>query len=483
MLKKRKFISGMIVFLIFLFLIIIFLHGQIVSAVTSVWDIFRGSEGTITVDFNTTIGEMKPVNGINNGPKSGYNEDQSGSWDLDVTELYTQMQIPVVRIHDAEYPYGQDKFIDIHCIFPDFSKDVDDPSSYQFEYTDQYIAAIIESGAEVLFRLGESIDHSGNALYINPPSDYLKWAQICEHIIRHYNHGWADGFEYNIKYWEIWNEPEHAGMWTGTQEEYAELYKVTARYLKEIYPDIFVGGYAASSCSEETITEFLQYIKADGESTPLDFFSWHTYTTTPSVFMNNAYQVRKILDENGYENTISLLDEWNYVKSWDDLEGAKEFIPSADGAAYIASSLIMMQYSPIDGAAYYDGQFVGGELEMIWCGLYDENVQKLPGYYAFYFFGQLYEQQNQCDISGEIEDLYYCATSGEDSNRLLLSNFNPSEEREITFRLKFNGGKNHVTITRINEEHPDGISVSQNCFFNQLGLTISPGEIIYIEFQ
>ena len=27
-------------------------------------------------------------------------------------------------------------------------------------------------------------------------------------VIKHYNSGWANGYHYNIKYWEIWNEPD-----------------------------------------------------------------------------------------------------------------------------------------------------------------------------------------------------------------------------------------------------------------------------------
>ena len=54
------------------------------------------------------------------------------------------------------------------------------------------------------------------ALLDNPPKDYAKWARICEHIITHYTEGWADGFNYKITYWEIWNEPENIQMWQGT---------------------------------------------------------------------------------------------------------------------------------------------------------------------------------------------------------------------------------------------------------------------------
>ena len=109
----------------------------------------RGDIPEITVDFNDVTGDMKALHGINNGPKSGYTgeEEDSGVWRLDMTKLYQELHIPMVRTHDAEYPYGQDKFVDIHCIFPDMSRDPEDPSAYHFEETDEYLAAIVESVA------------------------------------------------------------------------------------------------------------------------------------------------------------------------------------------------------------------------------------------------------------------------------------------------------------------------------------------------
>jgi hypothetical protein len=55
--------------------------------------------------------------------------------------------------------------------------------------------------------LGASIEH-GEKKGTYPPQDYAKWARICEHIILHYTKGWANGFHYDITYWEIWNEPD-----------------------------------------------------------------------------------------------------------------------------------------------------------------------------------------------------------------------------------------------------------------------------------
>ena len=49
-----------------------------------------------------------------------------------------------------------------------------------------------------------------------------------KHVVMHYNKGWANGFHYGIRYWEIWNEPDFMPFWGGTPEEFRELYKTIA---------------------------------------------------------------------------------------------------------------------------------------------------------------------------------------------------------------------------------------------------------------
>lgn len=481
--KLRRIILG--IFLVFFGLICYFFSKYSLHDIKDAfYTLIHKGAGELYADFSAITGEMKCLHGINNGPKSGYQGSvSSDEWELDATQLYREMGIPVVRTHDSEYPYGQDQFIDIHCVFPDFSKDAEDETAYNFEKTDQYIEAIIDSGAEVFFRLGESIDHSGDDLYINPPGDYKKWAQVCEHIIRHYNEGWADGYEYDIKYWEIWNEPDNEQNWTGTKEEYFELYKETAIYLKNMFPDIYIGGYAAANCSVETITEFLQYIK-EGEEAPLDFFSWHTYTATPWAYWENAKTVRDLLDQNGYENTKSILDEWNYLKSWEDYEGTADMIQSARGAAFMASSMIIMQYSSIDAALYYDGQFTD-----LWCGLYKSEEQKLPGYRVFRFFNEMYQQGYQVQmndyVSEGLEGIYAMASTGESGDSILIASYSEDMETETAteVQLAFKGERKQATVTRISEKYPEGITTNHTWLFNRTVLRIEPGEVIFIELH
>jgi len=173
-------------------------------------------------------------------PPVHFSNDGAGNCRIDFGKVafgYLQLELPVVADPSSA---------DNPCLFPDFSRDPEDPASYDFTLTDEYIKAIYAAGTKVFYRLGVSIEHAVKKYEIVPPKDYDRWARICAGIIRHYNKGWADGFHYGIEYWEIWNVPENPPMWTGTKEEYFDLYVRTAKHLKALFPGIKVGGYAGA---------------------------------------------------------------------------------------------------------------------------------------------------------------------------------------------------------------------------------------------
>ena len=169
------------------------------------------------------------MHGLNHGPLTG-------NLKYDARHLFREAGIPYTRLHDVEYPYGSGEYVDIPCIFKNFDADVEDPASYNFDLTDDYMEAITETGCKPLYRLGVSIEHPAKKRYIYPPRNYLKWAKICEHVIRHYNEGWADGFHMDIGYWEIWTEPNHCKkenplMWGGDMPEFARFYDADGPFL------------------------------------------------------------------------------------------------------------------------------------------------------------------------------------------------------------------------------------------------------------
>ncbi len=204
----------------------------------------------IRVDFNKTIGKIKPMHAVGQPPfLGGYLK-----YDFSHMDWLTQANVPYSRLHDVGGAYGANRFVDIPNLFRDFDADETNADNYDFAFTDVLIEAMHKYNLKPIFRLGVSIETQSHikAYRINPPKDYAKWARICEHVIRHYNYGWANGFNYGIEYWEIWNEADNGikgknPMWTGTPQEFYELYDVAAKHLKSVFGDeIKVGGYGAS---------------------------------------------------------------------------------------------------------------------------------------------------------------------------------------------------------------------------------------------
>ena len=383
----------------------------------------------INVDFNKIVGKIKPLHAVNDVPTTYF----CGGSAEQFVKYFTEAGIPYSRLHDVGGRYGANVFVDINNIFRNFDADENDSSNYDFVFTDKLLAILIASGVKPFYRLGETIE---NDFFIKryrtyPPKDYMKWARICEHIIRHYNYGWANGFNYNIEYWEIWNEPDNAAtpdknqMWGGTREQFYELYAVTSHYLKSLFPEIKIGGYGSvgfysiaqkaldpSANAEaggswffvEFFNDFIRYIKNKEYSVPLDFFTWHSYSNVEQNLIYANY-VRKTLDENGFKNTESNCNEWN--------PGILDRGLLKD-ASNVASNMLMWQNAPIDMAMYYNSR-----ISSSYGGLFDPVTEKpTKTFYVFKAFNRLYALGNQ--TFAETDDSGVFAVSATDGNEVAL---------------------------------------------------------------
>ena len=314
----------------------------------------------IRVDFEHKCGKIKPLNCINGGPRSGGYE-----LPFDFSEEFTEMGIPVCRTAGAAGEYGLNQFVNIHCIFPNFDADESLEGSYNFLPTDLYLASIRSTGAEIFFRLGESREPYSEKLYAKAPADPEKWARICEHIIMHYNEGWANGHKMNIKYFEIWSAPDSPECWASEREEYFELYRVTANHLCERFPRIKIGAYGARGfyslnrldATEEMksyvpfLQQFLAYITSPEHPAPLDFFTWACYTQNPEEIAMHAKFARSYLDGAGLRRTKSIICEYNTKDRGANPPALRESLPSELGASLVVaqkSQVDMMMYSTSD---------------------------------------------------------------------------------------------------------------------------------------
>ena len=393
---------------------------------------------TISVNTSKQLKKMKPGHGGGQPPIGG----------KDMTEFFhymTEAGIPYSRLHDVGGAFGGNRFVDIPNVFRNFDLDENDPENYDFTFTDHLLKALVDAGVEPYYRLGITIE---NQAYIKPyhtypPKNYEKWARICEHIIRHYTEGWANGYEYPITYWEIWNEPEvqNEMMWCGTFEEYFRLYDVTAKHLKKCFGGkIKVGGYASCgfyaiapkykidpetnmpgtippSEHEEKLMRFFygffDYIKT--HQSPIDFFSWHSYADVSRVAIMDNW-LHGELERLGYGGLETHLNEWDPF--------AKEF-GTAHHAAEVAAMIVALQQGYTDIACIYDMRTNAAP----YCPLFDIKTHKpIHAYYALVAFNTLYKLGWQVECKSDNGRLYALAASNGKKSAMMLVNLTGNAE-------------------------------------------------------
>lgn len=402
----------------------------------------------IKINFDKINGKIKPFHGIDNAPTVDTYSD--------MFHYLKDAGIPYCRFNDMSGEYGGGRYVDISIIFRNFDADPTLPESYDFAFTDWLLEKVTAQGTNIFFRLGPSIENSHRikAYYIYPPKDDLKWAKICEGIIKHYNYGWADGYHYGIKYWEIWNEPDNEPeiadnpCWKGTKERFFRLYEVAANYLKESFPELKIGGYA--SCGFYSLTntyvgvansskrtdyfieffhDFLKYISSPEHKSPLDFFSWHSYSSSKNNRIWADY-VRENLDKYGFVDTESILNEWN--------PGVKRRGTEED-ACYITDMMLTLHDAPVDLLCYYDGDIKN----TVYCNIFDSvTMDILPAYYSLHSFNELYILGNKVEANSEIPVL--AATDGK-VGKLLVSNIS-GEIMNLELDIFGNWKKNKLRI-------------------------------------
>ena len=377
---------------------------------------------TIKVNTEKTVRAIKPMH-------SGGQPPLGGSKFTNHFHYLTEAGIPYSRLHDVGGAFGGSRFVDIPNIFRNFDADENDPANYDFTFTDYLITALIEAGVEPYYRLGITIENQAyvKTYHTDPPKDYEKWARICEHIIMHYNAGWANGFRYNITYWEIWNEPDNifvtpSELWSGTPEDYYRLYDVAAKHLKKRFPDIKIGGYSSwgfPAITEKNSTEsdkhqyvlkfFLDFVKYVSEhSSPIDFFSWHSYYPVKTTVIWEEF-VRTTLEKHGLGHIENHLTEWC---PFPDQYG------TAKQSAEIAAMMIAMQNRSPSILCIYDMRSKAG----LYCPFFDLKVKPIQGYYSMVAFNQLYKLGNQTELSVDTEELYaLCATDGRKCALLIVN--------------------------------------------------------------
>ncbi len=133
---------------------------------------------------------------------------------------------------------------------------------------------------------------------ISPPKSWERWHALVRDLTAHLLERYGEEV---VEHWsfEVWNEANLEVFWSGTPEEYLQLYDVTVDAVRSVDSRLVVGG--PSSAAAGWVEELLAH--ADRTGTPVDFISTHTYGSPPLDF-------RPMLDRYGRRGTPIWWTEW-----------------------------------------------------------------------------------------------------------------------------------------------------------------------------
>ncbi len=134
---------------------------------------------------------------------------------------------------------------------------------------------------------------------VSPPKDWGRWHDLVRALVAHVVERY--GIDEVLEHWsfEVWNEANLEVFWSGTPDEWHQLYDVTAAAVRAVDERLVVGG--PSSAAAGWVEELLAHVEESGAA--LDFISTHTYGSPPLDF-------RPSLERYGRAGTPIWWTEW-----------------------------------------------------------------------------------------------------------------------------------------------------------------------------
>lgn len=375
---------------------------------------------------------FRPLNGVGGvpGPVEGYPDFP------DMTPLWREAGVTVVRSFD--WVSRLDTRDNPTSLFPDWSADPDDPASYNFTATDQWVDAVHATGAEVMFTIASSIPK--NKL---PAEDVELYGRVVEHIVRHYSQGWAGGPAKPIRLYEFGDQPDFGPLhFAGEPEEFYAMYRAFCEAISRVDAGLTVGGpsLAFSLEADSPYREgFLEFVREN--DLPLHFFSFLWFTDgsrDPLDYRFVSQQLREVLDRHGFTDTDLTLSYWNY------LAVPSSSAPAAEKGAFQAATAIYLQDTVIDHAFFFradtgrDPHY--GFVDPGGVGDVDGNPDERS--HALTLAGRALRGRRLAVSGGDESGLAVAAGRDGDTVRVLVANYvapdsalAPRDEDRFTFRI------------------------------------------------
>ena len=198
------------------------------------------------------------------------------------------------------------KYIRFHGIFADDMDayhEVEGRPVYNFDKIDAVYGAILNAGmkpmVEISFMPHDLASGDKTIFYWkangSPPKDWGRWTDFITVFTRHLEERFGKA---EVESWrfEVWNEPNLDGFWTGgNQQTYFRLYDTTVSAIKAVDPALPVGGPATAGAA--WVSDFIAHARA--ASVPVDFITTHTYGVHGGFLDENGQGDNKLDTEPG----------------------------------------------------------------------------------------------------------------------------------------------------------------------------------------
>lgn len=325
---------------------------------------------------------------------------------------------------------------------------------------------------------------------ITRPKSMDKWVDFIKKFIKFLSEYYGSE-EIESWYFEVWNEPDLAIFFKGSQKDYFSLYASTARAVKSVNSRLRVGGPSSSACL--WIEDFTEYCRKN--DVPCDFISTHHY---PGDAFGNTFSAKDAfrmmsIAKNAAKNEIGLSKTMKEMffrpdiyKTWrrgvlNELD--KKALEQANGKPLIITEWNSMAVfaSPIhdekNSAAFIvktcvdaDSRLLG---TMFWCcsDIYEEQFMlgkpfhggfglvsncgiPKPNFWAFKILSQLHKSRLALPESRNSDIEHAAFTDGEKVQVLIYAQDNDYGKFEKTeIELEINISAKSVTAQIIDNNH------------------------------
>ena len=176
------------------------------------------------------------------------------------------------------------KFCRFHAVFHDDMDVVyareDGSIGYHWHHIDKVYDFLLSIGIKPLVELNPmptAIAGGEQTLFfykmnVTPPKDIKLWYNLIYEFVDHLTLRYGVD-EVASWYFEVWNEPNLKSFWSGTMEDYFNIYDAAAKAIKDVCPAYKVGGPATATAG--WIKETIDHCHAN--NVPLDFVTTHLY--------------------------------------------------------------------------------------------------------------------------------------------------------------------------------------------------------------